>query len=102
MTTGQIDWVDKTEAHARHTDPDTSHAAAASMRATETEAAVLAALKKCPNGATASELVALMHGAWNSVTPRLAPLTRKGLIKDSGERRKGPTNRRQIVWKAIV
>jgi hypothetical protein len=91
----------KTEAHARAADPDTSQAAAASMRPTDTEAAVLDALGRCPNGATASELVALMKGAWNTITPRLAPLTRKGFIVDTGERRKGPTNRSQIVWAVV-
>jgi hypothetical protein len=90
-----------TEAHARSSDPDTSHAAAAALRPTETEAAVLDALARCPSGATASELVALMKGAWNTITPRLAPLCRKGFIRDSGERRKGPTNRSQIVWSVL-
>jgi hypothetical protein len=32
-------------------------------------------------------------------TPRLAPLRRKGLIVDSGERRPGSTGKKQIVWK---
>jgi hypothetical protein len=91
----------KTEAHARSSDPDTSHAAAASLRPTDTEAAVLDALARCPSGATASELVALMKGAWNTITPRLAPLCRKGFVHDTGERRKGPTNRSQIVWAAL-
>ena len=90
-----------TEAYARLSDPGTSHAAAASVRPTEMEMAVYMALSKIPAGATASELVERMGMAWNSVSPRFAPLVRKGFIRDSGERRPGPSNRKQIVWQVI-
>lgn len=46
-------------------------------------------------GATGHEIAIALGGIHllNSVTPRLAPLRREGLIKDSGMRRE-----RQIVW----
>lgn len=89
-----------TEAHARATDPETSHAAAASVEPTELELLVLAALGVRPRGCTSSELSDFLGIERVSVSPRLAPLARKGLIEASGERRRGPSGRSQIVWKA--
>lgn len=87
----------------RYNDPDTSVEAAVSVDATRLEAIVLEAIRSCrEKGATSSELVALTHMDWPTVTPRCRPLVRKGLIYDSGERRKGLwSNRNQIVWKAV-
>lgn len=44
-------------------------------------------------GMTGKELALFTNLPLNSITPRFAPLRRKGLIKDSGERRD-----KQIVW----
>jgi len=91
---------DGTEAHARNTDPGTSHAAAASVRATDLESRVLEAIRYCePGGATSSELESLTKLTNQSLTPRFAPMRRKGLIYDSGEKRKGESGRMQIVWR---
>jgi hypothetical protein len=38
---------------------------------------------------------------WDSVTPRFAPLIRKGKVIDTGERRKGNSGRSQRVLKAV-
>jgi DNA-binding MarR family transcriptional regulator len=94
------------EAYARVEDPETSHEAADAVRgehASRLELAVLKALRDHPAGLTAHELIAITGIPNESLTPRLAPLRRKGLITDSGERRKGPTsNRRCIVWIAVT
>jgi hypothetical protein len=90
-------------AYARATDPDTSHEAAEHVRgelATKLEAVVLSALREHPNGLTNHGLVRVTGIDWNTITPRIAPLVRKGLVFDSGKRREGPTNRTCIVWKA--
>lgn len=91
------------EAYARGSDPDTSHGAADEMRgdvATRLETRILSALKRHPHGLTNHDLVTATGLSWNTASPRLAPLVRKQLVYDSGVRRKGPTNRPCIVWKA--
>jgi hypothetical protein len=89
-----------TEAHARKTDSDTSHAAAASLRTTNLEALVLDTLRKLPNGAISFELADLLDLSLVAVSLRLRPLANKGLVVDSGDRRVGASGRKQIVWKA--
>lgn len=91
------------ESYARTTDPTTSHVAAASIRqANHMETVVLDAIAASPNGLTNHELVEATGLAWNSCTPRIRPLVRKGLVRDSGIRRAGPSYRKCIVWKAIM
>src|SRR4029077_14481504 len=92
------------EAYARTRDPVTSHTAAESVRgdiANKLESEILSVLKRYPFGLTSHELVTETGLTWNTCTPRIAPLVRKHLVIDSGERRKGPTNRSCIVWKAL-
>ena len=88
------------KALARKTDPETSVLAAESLNTTDLESRVLRVLSKIGE-ATASELVVATGLEWNTVSPRLAPLRRKNLIRDSGKRRKGPSGRSQIVWEAL-
>jgi hypothetical protein len=90
------------EAYARGENPETSHDAADSVRG---EAAGLLESKvynhvfwKGDDGATAWEICQITGIPNESLTPRLAPLRRKGLIKDSGKRRPGGSGRNQIVW----
>lgn len=81
---------------ARNTDPQTSHDAAATvgggklvdliLRELSWPAAELA-------GMTGKELANRTGRSLNSITPRLAPLRRAGLIHPAGKRDK------QIVWK---
>jgi len=97
----QFSWHNKTDAYARRSDPETSHEAAESIRPTELEADVLSVLKGTgDNGATSHELAAIMHLDLVTVSPRLRPLARKGLIIETAERREGPSGRKSIVWKA--
>lgn len=89
------------EEYARRQDPDTSHAAAKSVRGKEAnrlESLIVGVLKRYPAGLTSHEIVELTGLTWNTATPRIAPLVRKGFVLDSGKRRKGPTNKNCIVW----
>lgn len=92
------------EAHARHSDPDTSHDAADSISgngATRLENIVLHAVREAgASGANAWELQQATGLPNETLTPRLAPLRRKGLIRDSGTKRNGRGTRKQIVWVA--
>ncbi|NBV72266.1 MAG: hypothetical protein EBR60_09560 [Burkholderiaceae bacterium] len=93
-----------TDAHmmVRITDPDTSHEAAYNFDPTEMEGLVLQAIANFPNGCIADDLErALPFARWNTITPRLAPLIRKGLIVDTGERRKAKSGRGQRVVKFV-
>ncbi len=91
-------------AYARRTDPDTSHEAASEVsgaKANALEAIVLKALRSYPEGLTNHEIVAVTGLTWNTASPRMRPMVRKHLVVDSGLRRKGPTNKNCVVWKAI-
>lgn len=94
------------EAHARTSDPDTSHAAARSVEgehANSMENRVLHTIRIFANyGITTHELVEATGIPYESVTPRIKPLVQKGLVVDSGERRPGTSKRRCIVWKATT
>lgn len=101
--TDQLDLIPQDgEAHARRSDPATSKDAADALEgevATRMELKVLAALRNSPNGATTHELVGLTGLPYESVTPRIKPLRKKGLVEDSGAKRPGPGGKRQcIVW----
>ena len=84
------------QALARRSDPQTSHEAARSVKVNVLESYVLHALKMNPQGLTASEIAEKTGHPLNTISPRTAPLQRKGFIKDSGTRRD-----RKIVWVAI-
>lgn len=89
------------DAYARKHDPDTSQRAASFMRgeiANKLERKVLNAVRSSPAGLTNHEIVALTGLTWNTATPRVRPLVRKGYVMDTGKRRIGPTNRPCIVW----
>ena len=93
------------EAYARVSDPGTSHAAAESVKgevANKMESLVLTTLKAHYNGLTNHELVAATGLPWSSITPRVRPLVNRGLVEDSGIKKKGPTNRMCTVWRAVV
>lgn len=96
----QFAWP-STEAKFRATNPKTSENAAASVRISDLEETVLQAIRCIPGGATSLELAdALCMSPW-SVSPRLKPLVRKGLVRDSGQTRKGVSGRASIVWESV-
>jgi hypothetical protein len=87
---------------ARRTDPDTSHAAAASVRISQLEDLVLEELFKHAGGLTTRQIAANLKRDLVSISPRMKPLLIKNAVKDSGLRVCGPSGRAQIVWQAIV
>lgn len=76
------------EAHARATDPDTSHAAADAVDANWLEYAVLQGFDRVPDDeATVKELAVVTGIPLWSLSPRMRPLVRKGYVVDTGKRR---------------
>ena len=89
------------EAWSRALDPKTSLAAAHSMKgknASSIAKKVAAAVSNSEDGLTSSQIQQITGIKHESLTPRLAPLRRKGIIADSGKRRLGESGREQIVW----
>lgn len=87
---------------ARNEDPDTSKDAAKKVDTTKLEQMVYEVIAKYPNGCIAEEVITHFpnHGI-QTISPRYAPLIRKGFIEDTGERRKSSTGRSQRVMRAI-
>jgi hypothetical protein len=83
---------------ARSSDPETSHAAAASLNTTEMEGMVLSALQMLPEGATTIQIARALNLAPWSISPRMKPLCAKGFVMDSTRRLKGSSGRNSIVW----
>ncbi len=77
---------------ARASDPDTSHDAAASVNVARAEGRVLDCLRVMGK-ANNNEIAEYLGCRVNASSPRIAPLCRKGLVRNSGLRRN-----RQIVW----
>lgn len=95
------------EAHARHTDPGTSHEAALgiSPRLRELQEKVLLFAADNPDGFTDIDLNRHFDTHGSTYRTRRAELVEQGLIKDSGERRcygAGGTGRRHIVWQITL
>ena len=92
-----------TEARAKRNDPQTSYDAAGYVEKElpNLERHVFEAIRRSgERGMTGDELARETGIFRHTCCPRLAPLKRKGFIVDSGERRKGDTNHKQIVWRA--
>lgn len=86
---------------ARTSDPSTSHDAAASVHSTSLEAKILDKLKSyAAPGATTYELAAALALSLVSVSPRMKPMQKKGLVRDTGYRARGASGRQQIIWSA--
>lgn len=99
---GQLDLL--SEAHARRTDPDTSHAAAASVKVRQSQERILALLRRT-GPVTDSELIdAATYEPWlmspSGIRSRRAELVDAGLVEDSGQRVRLPSGRLSIVWAA--
>lgn len=87
---------------ARNTDPDTSHDAADSIDTTVLERIVYEVIKTFPNGCIGDDVVrALPQFGIQTISPRYAPLIRKGWVVDTGEKRKARSGRSQRVMKVI-
>ena len=80
---------------ARNTDPNTSHEAA-KLNTTTLEGMVLEAINA--NGPMTTEEIARATGIdLQSITPRIAPLMRLGLLVDTGLRKPGVSGRNRRV-----
>jgi hypothetical protein len=91
------------KAHARKTDPVTSHEAAEAITPllNKVEQGIYDALCSfLPKGATSDEIVEASGIQYRTVTPRLKPMCKKGFVVDSGEYKRGESGRRQIIWMA--
>lgn len=89
------------EAYARNTDPTTSHIAAGDAegkRASHLESIVLALLSKYREGLTTHEIAEKSGVCWGSITPRIRPLIKRGLVLNSGMKRPSPYGKPCIVW----
>ena len=86
----------------RKDDPETSMDAAEKVDSTTLERQVYEVIAKHPDGCIAEEVMSHFpnHGI-QTISPRFAPLLRKGLIEDTGKRRKAFTGHSQRVLKAI-
>lgn len=93
-----------TTALHRSKDPSTSREAAAFIRARlpHLENITYTCLKRSKNrGKIVDELVDATGLEKVTVSPRLRPLVKKGLVFESKERRMGKSGRYQTVWKCI-
>ena len=85
----------------RDSDPWTSHVAASSIDASKLESMVYQVIWRYgKDGCISDQVRDDLHMDNNSVTPRFRPLTRKGLIIDTGYARIAQSNRPQTVWVA--
>lgn len=67
------------------------------------QTAVLNAIRRAgPRGLTTNECVDALDVARDSVQPRTSELKAKGLIRDSGERRRNANGKSAIVWVAVA
>jgi DNA-binding MarR family transcriptional regulator len=86
-------------AAARRGDPSTSKEAAASLEVAPIEQKILEALKK-HGPMTTTEITEKSGIAFKTVTPRLRPMERQGLVRPTGESR-FHGERRSMVWAAL-
>lgn len=93
------------EAYARRTDPVTSHIAAKFVKgklANKSETAALKALKDCGHSLSSHGIVAWTGIPWSSISPRMRPLERKGLVYDTGKTEPGPKSGKPcILWDLV-
>ena len=73
---------------ARRTDPETSQKAARDLRPGGLERLILDALKIHADGLTIAELAVIIDRKEVSVSPRIAQLRARNLLRDSGRRRR--------------
>jgi hypothetical protein len=93
-------------AHARHGDPHTSHDVARSLsvgKLRDSQKAILSHFREY-GPMTDTDLMQVYVGAPQSrsgLRTRRRELVDRGLIEDTGARKRLPTGRRAIVWRAI-
>jgi hypothetical protein len=93
------------EAHARATDPATSHEAARSVKVRESQRQVLALLRLGP--ATDQELATRAYERGLRISPsglrsRRHELVDAGLVEDTGRRAVLASGRKSAIWRAVA
>ena len=84
----------------RTDDPDTSHAAAHSVKSGELEKLVFETIKRFGDGCTQDDVLALHPTKpYSSITARFRALLDKGFIEDTGERKPGRSGKLQRIVK---
>jgi hypothetical protein len=104
---GQV--LGHTQAHARTTDPGTSHEAAASLsapRVRKTQLRLLVILATADDPVDDTELAATYTRTWpgeyvspSGLRTRRSELVDLGLVEDSGERVRLTSGRRAVLWR---
>ena len=97
-------------AHARRTDPETSHEAAASVKhLRESQRAVLSMFSPYAFGLTDEELIVKYRTTGtrplqsdSGIRTRRSELVHKGWLYDSGDRALTVSGRRTIVWRRTI
>lgn len=91
-------------ARARRCDPFTSHLSAGKITprlGTIDDSIYKALLAVGESGATSDEIVEMTGIKYRSVTPRLKPMMRKGLVTGGNETRVGESGHKNLIWKAL-
>ena len=107
MTQGEL-FAGQPRAHARRTDPNTSHQAAASVtRIRESQGFILTLfieLGPMPDDRLIMHANTKALGRRMSVSgirTRRSELVRMGLVRDTGKRYRLPSGRLSIIWEAV-
>jgi hypothetical protein len=96
----QDDLFSHADAFARSTDPWTSHVAANETDASKTERLVWDLLWATGIAMTSYEIAQATDQDDGSITPRMNPLERKGLVIRVGHKM-GPRGKPMTLWKAV-
>lgn len=72
-------------AHARASDPETSHEAAAKVNVGELEAKVLKVLRVAEGPKSSHDIAAILGAELVSISPRMKPLEARGLVERAGK-----------------
>lgn len=97
--------------YARHTDPETSHEAAASLRDDKVRASQQAVLMILLRFGPMTDTKLIEHyysfgdfqpqQSESGIRTRRGELVKKGRVRDSGKRERLASGRRSIVWEAV-
>jgi hypothetical protein len=85
---------------SRRRDPATSKAAARSVEADGLENLVESTLRALA-AATTRDIAEYTEVDLVSISPRIAPMLKKGIIRDSGRTKVGLSGRKSIVWELV-
>ncbi len=86
---------------SRKTDPKTSHDAGNSIEVTEREFEVLKTMRQRRRALTTVEISEFSGIPLWTVSPRMKPLEKKGLVQRAGTKRNEISNRNMTTWKIL-